>query len=69
MPAKPTDHPNLTSAELSRGLTFAMGMAPLVEHVRHVVLMGSKEQMRRIHAAWIVATVQHMKTLRDCSEG
>jgi hypothetical protein len=68
MRCEPTDGANLMQAELSRRLTFAMGMTGFGEHVRHIVLMGAEEEVTWVYAAPVVATMQNVEPWWDRAE-
>jgi hypothetical protein len=61
---------HLTCGKLGIANKFASHIisTALRVHVVHVVLMGSSEEMKRIKASPIIATVQHTEPFRDGSD-
>ncbi len=49
----------------ARAVPTAKRLPPLHGHISHVVVVRAEEQMVRVHAGAIIATVEHLKAGRD----
>src|SRR5688572_11515580 len=55
-----SDQPNVVIGQLRIPVALACGNAPFIFRVLHVVRPRPREQMHRVHAGWVVASVANL---------
>ena len=56
-------------AARNQGPILKVRVAALLSHVVEIVLLRAKKQMRRVHARWSIAFVQHEESVRNLTVG